>query len=330
VSLSTEGLLFRHPGFRLGPLDFTQRSGRLVVIGPSGSGKTTFLRLCAGLERPEEGRILFDGRELSGPSTFVPPARRNIGFVFQGLALWPHMRVREQIRFAARCSIETAEAWLDRVGLHGFGKRLPGELSGGEAQRVALARALAARPRLLLLDEPLRSVDPHRRADLQALIRDLCRELDIPMLAVTHDPEEALGLGDEICVLEDGRIRVQDGAAEICRNPRSAFAASFLLGASLLPLESRDGKVHSPFGSWPAPNGSGRVFLALLPGDLEPAGEGPIATVRDRREGLRGPVLEVELSGVRLLVPARDEERPATVALRLRGTPRLVTGGDGG
>lgn len=330
MTLAIEGLRFSYPDFVLGPLDLDLGpEARTAVVGPSGGGKTTLLRLIAGLERPEAGRITLGGEVLDDGAKHLPPQRRRIGFVFQGLALWPHMRAVEQVRFAAGLPREAARAWLERVGLAGLEERLPGELSGGEAQRVALARALARRPRLLLLDEPLRSVDPHLRDELLVLIKDLCAELEVPLLAVTHDRDEALALGRRIAVMAGGRILEEGPAEELCAAPKHAFTARFLLGAGLLPLLREGGEFRCPLGAWPAPNGVAAAALALLPDDLEEAPDGALARVVDRRPGPGGPLAEVELGGVRLSVrglPAAGE----TLRLRLRGRPRIVELGEGG
>jgi ABC-type sulfate/molybdate transport systems ATPase subunit len=171
--------------------------GETVVIqGPSGSGKTTLLRLIAGLELPDNGRILMDGDWVSGPGWATAPHTRDLGVVFQRSALWPHMTVSQNLRFAARRqSSREQQRWLhkllDWTGLSGLADRYPSQLSGGEARRAALARALAPRPRRLLLDEPLTSVDPDRKTELLRVLRTFTQETGCTMLFITHIREEA-------------------------------------------------------------------------------------------------------------------------------------------
>ncbi len=271
MTLRVSELRFERKAFALGPLDLEAQGGRMVVlIGPSGGGKTTLLRLLAGLEAPSHGSITLGDRLLSGEGAFVPAAARRVGFVFQGLALWPHMKALAQVRFAGRCSKKEATELLLRAGLPAsLHKRLPGSLSGGEAQRLAIARALAGAPQLLLLDEPLRSVDPHLREDLQRTLRSLAREGQHPTICVTHDREEALALADDLVVLAGGRILERGQPNELCRRPRHAFTARFLLRAEILPLQGLGPKRGCPLGSFSVPDGvQGEAALALLPGDL--------------------------------------------------------------
>jgi iron(III) transport system ATP-binding protein len=203
----------------------------LGVLGPSGSGKTTLLRIVLGLLAPDAGEISLDGTLASaGGRVIVPPERRQLGVVFQDLALWPHLSVTGNLAFglAARGVSrkerhERVEAMLERVGLSGFGRRRPGELSGGERQRVAIARALVVEPRAVLFDEPLANLDPVRRAELLAVFRALLCERATSAVYVTHDPDELAGLADRVAVLEEGRV-VQEGPLdELRRAPSTPF-----------------------------------------------------------------------------------------------------------
>lgn len=185
----------------------------VVVLGPSGCGKTTLLRSIAGLLKPDAGEIWLDGRLVSGDGTFVPPHERRLGFVFQDLALWPHLTVLQQLEFVTRAAHmperereERAERILRLVRIEQFSARYPHELSGGEQQRVALARALVGAPRLLLLDEPLSSLDPDLRTTLRRELRALQRELSLTTIYVTHDREDAAVLADQIVEMRAGRI----------------------------------------------------------------------------------------------------------------------------
>ena len=185
----------------------------VVILGPSGCGKTTLLRLVAGLTRPDSGEVWLDGRLVSGNGTFVPPHDRRLGFVFQDLALWPHLTVRQNLDFVMRAvnvpkgeRDHRAEQILHLVHIEQFSARYPHELSGGEQQRVALARALVGEPRLLLLDEPLSSLDADLKAALRSELRRLQRELGLTSIYVTHDREDASVLADRVIEMHAGRI----------------------------------------------------------------------------------------------------------------------------
>lgn len=207
-------------------------SGEILgVLGPSGSGKTTLLRVVLGLLAPNAGRVSLDGVVASGGGrVLLAPERRDLGIVFQDLALWPHLRVAGNLAFglAAR-GIPRAErdarvaAMLDRVGLAGFGTRRPGELSGGERQRVAIARALVVEPRAVLLDEPLANLDRVRRAELLGVFRALLRDRKTPAVYVTHDVDEVAGLADRLAVLEGGEITQEGTLEELRSGPATPF-----------------------------------------------------------------------------------------------------------
>lgn len=187
----------------------------IVVLGPSGCGKTTVLRLIAGLERPDAGEISLNGRQVAADGrNLVPPHLRQLGFVFQDLALWPHLTVRENLDFVmgavgvarAERAVRAREV-LALVRVDALAGRYPHELSGGEQQRAALARALAGRPKLLLLDEPFSGLDPELRVTLREELRTLQRELQLTSMYVTHDRQDAATLADRIFEMERGRLR---------------------------------------------------------------------------------------------------------------------------
>jgi iron(III) transport system ATP-binding protein len=196
-------------------------SGEVVVIlGPSGCGKTTLLRLVAGLEVPDSGEIWLDDRQVSAPQrSVVPPHERRIGFVFQDLALWPHLTVRQNLEFVLESAkVSKAERpsrarqALNLASIATLADRYPHELSGGEQQRVALARALVGQPRVLLMDEPLSSLDPDLRATVRGELARLQRATSVTAIYVTHDREDAAVLGDRIVEMRLGRvIAVRDG-----------------------------------------------------------------------------------------------------------------------
>ncbi len=213
-------------------VDLTVRRGEIaVLVGGSGSGKTTLLRIAAGLERAETGRVRLRGVDVDGPSArrFVPPERRGLGMVFQEHALWPHLTARENVAVAlppgtARPGA-AAGALLDAVELAGLADRRPGTLSGGQQQRVALARALATGSDLLLLDEPLSSLDGTVRDRLRPLIRDMLRRDGRAALFVSHDRLDAWRLADRILVLEHGALSQSDTPRAMYSSPATATAA---------------------------------------------------------------------------------------------------------
>ncbi len=203
----------------------------VALLGPSGSGKSTLLRVIAGLQRPDSGRVLIAGED----ATRVPPHRRGIGVVFQDQALFPHRDVRGNVAFGLRMQDaphETIERrvseLLDLVGLAGFERRSLATLSGGERQRVALARALAPEPRVLLLDEPLGSLDRRLRDRLLEDLERIFGVLDVTALYITHDLREAFALGDRVAIMNDGRIEQVGTPDEVWAQPASAFVATFL------------------------------------------------------------------------------------------------------
>jgi sulfate transport system ATP-binding protein len=210
--------------------------GELVaLLGPSGCGKTTILRVIAGLEAPDGGRVLFDGDD----ATARPPGARGVGFVFQSYALFEHMSVHENVAFALRVRgerdravRERVERLLARVRLDGLGARRPSQLSGGQRQRVAIARALAASPGVLLLDEPFGALDAHVRAELRAWLRELHDETHTATVLVTHDREDAFAIADRVVVLHEGRVAQSATPRELEAHPASPWVAHFLGNAA--------------------------------------------------------------------------------------------------
>ncbi|MEU8968640.1 ABC transporter ATP-binding protein [Streptomyces monashensis] len=232
----------------LDALDLTVEPGEVMaLLGPSGSGKTTALRAVAGFVRPVSGRVLLGGRDV----TDLPPYRRGIGMVVQQYALFPHLRVDENVAFGlkarktARNEIRqrVAEA-LEMTGMGAYARRHPRELSGGQQQRVAIARALAIRPDVLLLDEPLSALDARLRSGMLTELARLHRELpDVSMLYVTHDQVEALTLADRIAVMDKARLQSCGTPRELYRSPADEFTASFVGGANLVPVTVGTGGV---------------------------------------------------------------------------------------
>lgn len=221
----------------------------LALLGPSGCGKSTLLRLVAGLERPDRGRVVLDGEDLSA----LPPQRRGFGMVFQDYALFPHLDVAGNIAFglvelgweAPRRRQRVSEL-LDLVGLAGLEARRIGELSGGQQQRVALARALAPRPRVLLLDEPLSNLDLTLRENLKRELKDILSRLEIRSIYVTHDQAEAFTVGDRIAVMRHGRIVQRGRATAVIERPASPWVAQFLGYRNLLERTELESVPEAP------------------------------------------------------------------------------------
>jgi iron(III) transport system ATP-binding protein len=215
----------------------------LTLLGPSGCGKTTTLRCIAGLEKPEEGDIVIDGKPMLSEG-FVHPAKRGIGMVFQNYAVWPHMKVYKNIVYGLKIQKlpkpdiqERAREVLELVGLNGLEERYPAQLSGGQQQRVALARALVGHPKVLLLDEPLSNLDAKLRERMRFEIKSLVKRMGITSLYVTHDQAEAMVMSDRIAVMDSGDV-VQIGTAqEIYEKPTNRFVADFIGTMNFIPGE---------------------------------------------------------------------------------------------
>jgi len=254
-AVALERVSFHYPGTQAGVKDITLdiAPGELVVcLGPSGCGKTTLLRLIAGFVKPDTGAIRLNAEDVSA----LPTRSRECGVVFQAYALFPHMRVWENVAYPLRVREvalderrRRAADMLELVGLTGLSDRLPAQLSGGQQQRVALARALVFGPRALLLDEPLSALDAGTRAAMREEIRRIQRAQNIATLLITHDQDEALSLADRVVLMNEGRI-VQSGSPhEIYDRPADAFVAGFVGRANLLDARVVDAKtIDTPVG----------------------------------------------------------------------------------
>jgi iron(III) transport system ATP-binding protein len=223
-----------------------------AVLGRSGCGKTTLLRLIAGFERPERGAISLAGHVLDDGHSYVPPERRDIGYVPQEGALFPHLSVSENVGFGLSRRERRGDAvpeLLEMVGLAALARRLPHELSGGEQQRVALARALARRPQALLLDEPFSSLDASLRGHVREEVHALLRAQGVTTVLVTHDQEEALSLADFVAVLRDGQIVQKAPPAELYERPLDEPLARFLGAVNVVDAVFEDGAARTPLGA---------------------------------------------------------------------------------
>jgi putative spermidine/putrescine transport system ATP-binding protein len=282
AAVSLENVSFRYPGGKAGVFDLTLdiAPGELVVcIGPSGCGKTTLLKLIAGFLRPDAGRTLLGGEDVTAATV----RSRECGIVFQSYALFPHMSVRDNVAYALRVRgvppaerRQRAEAMLAMVGLGSFSGRLPAALSGGQQQRVALARALVFQPRALLLDEPLSALDAATRLTMRDEIRRIQQQQNIASLLITHDQDEALSLADRIAVLRDGRLVQVAPPQEIYDRPADAFVANFVGRANLIDgVAASPDAVDTPLGRIVTPPHGiaqgARLRLLVRPERVEPA-----------------------------------------------------------
>ncbi len=284
-------------------LTFHVNKGNIAcLLGPSGCGKTTVLRAIAGFEPLLRGEIRLDNRSLSRPGYLLPPHKRRLGMVFQDYALFPHMDVNGNVCFGIRGKSSSekqaiAAQLLETVGMAQFDKRYPHELSGGQQQRVALARALAAQPVLLLLDEPFSNLDIDLRERLGIEIRDLLKARGITTLLVTHDQHEAFALGDQVGIMNEGRILQWDTPFNIYHEPANRFIADFIgqgvfLKGTLITSDSVQTEIGIIQGdrAYPWPPGS-EVDILLRPDDIVP----------DPQSSLRGEIVQKAFKGAEIL-----------------------------
>ena len=331
----------------LAGLDLNVPAGSFTaVLGPSGSGKTTLLRLLAGFEQADAGSIAIGDRVVDGRGAHVPPERRQIGYVPQEGALFPHLTVAANVGFGLpakqRRGARTTEL-LESVGLAGMGQRYPHQLSGGQQQRVALARALAIRPEVVLLDEPFASLDAHMRASVRADVDQICRAAGTTAVLVTHDQDEALSMADRIAVLRDGKIVQYAAPRDLYARPADPALARFVGDANLLDGRLADGLVPAAAAgravdtilgrlplepSSPVTAESGAVTVLIRPEQLEMiAGHRP----EDGAEGvgcLAGHVVACEYFGHDAVVRVRPdgEHGGQQIIVRTSGGPHLPPG----
>jgi putative spermidine/putrescine transport system ATP-binding protein len=270
-----------------------------TLLGPSGSGKTTTLRIIAGFEQPDEGRVTLGGEDI----TRRPPYARDVNTVFQDYALFPHMTVAENVGYGLKVKgvprgerRRQVDEVLEMVRLGGYGRRKPVQLSGGQRQRVALARSIVNRPKVLLLDEPLGALDLKLRQEMQVFLKSLQRELGMTFLYVTHDQEEALTMSDHLAVFNEGKIEQVGSPEEVYAQPATAFVAGFVGTSNIL---ERDGR-----------------RISVRPERIELGADGEPATVKD--------VVFVG-SFVRILVETDRGEQLTVVRSTADGRPEPCT-----
>jgi ABC-type sugar transport system ATPase subunit len=301
-------------------VDLEVRAGELLtLVGPSGSGKTTILRLIAGLDRPDRGRVLVGGRDVAA----VAPHRRAVAMVFQDYALYPHLTVRGNLLFGLRVRrVPRAEAdrlalgAAERLGIADLLDRYPDQLSGGQRQRVALARALVRDPSVYLLDEPLSSLDAPLRFATRADLLAMHRELRTTMIHVTHDQAEAMTLGDRVVVLDRGRVRQAGPPQQVYDEPADVFVAGFL-GSPPMNLVAGGGVLGGAVG----------VTVGVRPEDLALDPQGPIEATVEAVEALGSEAILLTRCGNGTPLTVRTGPRHGVRAgdeVRLRPEPRRV------
>ncbi|TWI93146.1 iron(III) transport system ATP-binding protein [Roseibium hamelinense] len=301
----------------------------LCLLGHSGCGKTTLMRIAAGVERQTRGRVLINGREVAGPDQFLPPERRGVGLMFQDYALFPHMCNLDNVMFGLT-NVPKAEARkialaaLSRVGLEGYAQDFPHALSGGEQQRVALARAIAPRPGILLMDEPFSGLDRRLRDTVRDETLAILRETRATCIIVTHDPEEAMRMGDKIALMRQGRL-IQHGTADDLYNaPVDVFAARFFSELNQIAGIATSNGVDTPLGTLP--------FNGFVPGSPVDVCIRPQGIVLNKAPmcGVAGRILSKRFVGEVDLVSVAVDGLDRPVHVRVRGGSNLEEGMDVG
>jgi len=295
------------------------------LLGPSGCGKSTTLRMAAGVERPSAGRILIDGHVVDGPGVHLPPEKRGIGMMFQDFALFPHLTAAQNVAFGMKPKDPARVAdLLSRVGLSDKTGKFPHQLSGGEQQRVALARALAPRPRLMLMDEPFSGLDNRLRDGIRDQTLEILKEEETAVLLVTHEPDEAMRMADQIALMRAGRI-VQTGAPyNIYNNPVDAEAAAFFSDINILHGVVKDFQTNTPFGQFFTPNmrDDADVEIIIRPQhlkvDFDRQGTGPRPTPSDGVPA-RGAVARARFMGHESLIEMRMDHDGSTLKATIPG-----------
>jgi len=293
-------------------VSLTLAAGQVTcLLGPSGCGKSTSLRIIAGVERADAGEVWIDGQQMAGPGLHLPPEQRGIGMMFQDFALFPHLTVAANVGFGLTGD-RTAKAsrvgeLLERVNLTGFAAKHPHQLSGGEQQRVALARALAPRPKVMLMDEPFSGLDNRLRDGIRDTTLQILKEEGTGVVLVTHEPDEAMRMADEIALMRGGRI-VQRGAPyNVYNAPVDKAAAAFFSDINVIRGDSKGALMETPFGAFLTPGhlDGGAVDIVIRPQhlkiDFDRSGRGPNPTPMDGTPA-RGQVVRARYLGRESLV----------------------------
>ena len=348
VNATPPRLEIRHLKRRFGDRDvvndvsLTIRPGQVTcLLGPSGCGKSTTLRMIAGVEMQDSGEIYVDGNLICDTVFRIPPERRQIGLMFQDFALFPHLSVADNVAFGLKDSKVSkrarVEQLLDKVGLTWAIDEFPHVLSGGEQQRIALARALAPRPRIMLMDEPFSGLDNRLRDGIRDETLAVLKEEDTAVLLVTHEPEEAMRMADEIALMRDGRIVQQGAPYNIYNAPVDKAAVAFFSDINIIRGVSRGALTDTPFGQFLTPGyaDGGEVEIVIRPQhlrlDFDRDGRGPNPTPSDG-VAARGIVERARFMGNESLVEFRMDYDGSilkatvpNVFLPAQGTPLWLT-----
>ena len=284
------------------------------LLGPSGCGKSTTLRCIAGVDKPDAGRVFVDGALVCDGSFSVPPEGRSVGLMFQDFALFPHLSVADNVGFGLKSAKAEKRArvvsLLERVHLGSFIDHFPHELSGGEQQRVALARAIAPRPKIMLMDEPFSGLDNRLRDGIRDETLEILKEEGTAVLLVTHEPEEAMRMADEIALMRGGRIVQQGAPYNVYNAPVDKAAAAFFSDINVIPGVVQGALTDTPFGQFLAPGvpDGTEVDIVIRPQhlkiDFDRGGKGPNPTLREGTAA-RGEVQRARFMGSESLVEFR-------------------------
>lgn len=316
----------------LNKLDLALVPGEIIcLLGESGSGKSTILRVAAGIQTISGGEVRVNGTLMSSPSVQAPPDQRGVGLMFQDFALFPHLNLLDNVSFGLnniprKEANKRARSALERVGLQDREKDFPHMLSGGQQQRLALARTFAPRPGILMLDEPFSSLDARLRENVRTQTLAILRETRATTIIVTHDPEEAMVLGDRIALLRNGEVAQIDIASRIYSHPKDLHVARFFSTLTEIDAVVNGGFAASALGKVPTPNhqDNAKVTLAIRPvGPLEISNtnKGIPARILSKREALGVDIFEVIVQQIDAPITIRS---PANNA-RLPGADILLT-----